>query len=168
MKLFKNVVLLNLDGVPDKAGDFFDKSSKISWVTGPMYILDQPGKGWPIGEVKNIRVENDQLLCDLEFTADQSSLQMQMYPTFSGKNLNSLGNHILEAKLMTVDMSHYNSDHRIPKLEAYLTQHLVSSPYGFGLSHIDLSIEIDHAVVKKECRCESLIHGHSDGCSWTK
>lgn len=147
-----NVLLLNMDGVPDTSGDFFTENSHISWTTPCVPILDR-SHGSAIGEARINKV-GTKLYADLSFfTAYLAEEVLELVPTFDGVCLQRFLAEVTEAKLNYVTLAYQNADRRIPRLKHYTFP-------------VEINFEIK--ADKNECRCPSLIHGHHEGCSWRK
>jgi len=152
VKLLRNVVILKLDGVPDRNGDFFDQTTKITCDYNDVPVVSQSGYSLGVAVViKNINGSNDELLVDIKFFDDARGMH-SMQPCFMGKCVSRVVNHVLEAKLTSVMISKENADSRIPTLGSYL----------------GIAPEPAKSNSPDACSCERLLNGHEPDCNWKR
>lgn len=150
MRRIENVVILNLDGVPDKTGDFFDDKSVIQCDYQNVPLTNEVGD--IIGEAETIMSlkGGKQLMVHLEFFQEITPIFRHLRPSFTGKCVDRMANHILKAKLTSVMLAQFNADDRIPYLESYLKNIEPKQP------------------ASDVCKCPSLLAGHDPECGWKR
>lgn len=147
-----DVVILNMDGVPDASGDYLDSNSVVRIASKEIYILDDHN-GWPVGKATNVRGFENKLLADLEFFCDTLEPWHLRKPAFMGKCHVRNGRHISDCELRSIELTMFNVDDRI-------------HPLGHYTPAAATTVKVE--PVEKECRCESILFGHDHGCPWKR
>lgn len=152
----EGVVLLNADGVLDKAGDYLDKTSMVSVLRQLPIPVVAGHNGWPVGKVTNFYVDGTQFKINIELDQSFSSNLNLLKPSFQGKCHRRDGRHIVECELLSVELTPFNVDDRIPALGSYLKYEKIELP------------AISPLKIEKECKCHSILFGHEQGCAWNR